>query len=96
MMMDGEEEKEILAWAAEYAETHGYRLNPEEKRLESVIRGLAKNNQRFGVGYCPCRIRSGDIETDKSIVCPCIYHDQEIKEQGSCHCNLFFSKETSG
>jgi len=96
MMADNEGENEILAWAAGYAKKHGYRLNPEEKRLESVIRGLAKNKHRFGAQYCPCRIRSGDMENDKSIVCPCIYHDQEIKEQGSCHCNLFFSEETSG
>ena len=95
-MTDNEEETEILAWAAGYAKKHGYRLNPEEKRLESVIRGLAKNKQRFGAQYCPCRIRSGDMENDKNIVCPCIYHDQEIKEQGSCHCNLFFSEETPG
>jgi ferredoxin-thioredoxin reductase catalytic chain len=95
-MTDGEDEKEILAWAAGYAKTHGYRLNSEEKRLDGVIRGLARNKQRFDARYCPCRIRSGDMEKDKDIICPCIYHEQEIKEQGSCHCNLFFSEETSG
>lgn len=95
-MTDDEEEQKILAWATGYAKKHHYRLNPEKKRLENVIRGLAKNKQRFGERYCPCRIRSGDVEKDKNIVCPCIYHDQEINEQGSCHCNLFFSEETSG
>ena len=92
MMTDGEEEKQILAWAAEYAKTHGYRLNPEEKRLESVIRGLAKNKQRFGVGYCPCRIRSGDDEKDRAIECPCIFHKEEVTKQGHCHCNLYFKE----
>jgi ferredoxin-thioredoxin reductase catalytic subunit len=96
MITDDDDEKEILAWAADYAKKQGYRLNPEEKRLESVIRGLARNKQRFGARYCPCRIRSGDLEKDKNIVCPCIYHEQEILDQGSCHCNLFFSEETSG
>jgi ferredoxin-thioredoxin reductase catalytic subunit len=96
IMADSEDEKEILAWATEYAKAHGYRLSSEEKRLDGVIRGLARNKQRFGSRYCPCRIRSGDVEKDKSIVCPCIYHEQEIKDQGSCHCNLFFSEETSG
>lgn len=95
-MTADDNEKQILAWAAGYAKKHGYRLNPEEKRLKGVIKGLAKNKQRFGEQYCPCRIRSGDLEKDKNIICPCIYHDQEIKEEGSCHCNLFFSEETSG
>jgi ferredoxin-thioredoxin reductase catalytic chain len=95
-MADGTDEKEILDWAAAYAKKHRYRLNPEKKRLEGVIKGLAKNKQRFGERYCPCRIRSGDAEKDKNIVCPCIYHEKEIKDDGSCHCNLFFSEESSG
>ncbi|MEI6292393.1 MAG: ferredoxin-thioredoxin reductase catalytic domain-containing protein [Methanomicrobiales archaeon] len=96
MTAEEDDEKQILAWAKGYAKKHGYRLNPEEKRLENVIKGLAKNKQRFGERYCPCRIRSGDLEKDKNIVCPCIYHEEEITEGGSCHCNLFFSEETSG
>jgi ferredoxin-thioredoxin reductase catalytic subunit len=93
-MTDDDDEKELLEWATEYARSRGYVLNPEEKRLKTVIKGLVRNKQRFGARYCPCRIRSGDIEKDKAIVCPCIYHEKEIKEQGSCHCNLFFDKDT--
>ncbi len=96
MVTNDEDEKEILTWAAGYAHAHNYWLNPEEKRLDGVIRGLARNKQRFGARYCPCRIRSGDAEKDKNIICPCIYHEQEIEEQGSCHCNLFFGEEQSG
>jgi ferredoxin-thioredoxin reductase catalytic chain len=88
-----EEEKEILDSVAEYAKKHGYQLNSEDKKLENVIKGLARNMHRFGDKYCPCRIRSGDEEKDKQIVCPCKFHEQEIEEQGSCHCNLFFKKE---
>jgi ferredoxin-thioredoxin reductase catalytic chain len=87
------EEKEILDSVAEYAKKHGYLLNPEDKKLQNVIKGLAKNMQRFGKQYCPCRIRSGDTEKDKQIVCPCIFHEKEIEDQGSCHCNLYFQKE---
>lgn len=88
-----EEEKvleEISAWAEEYAEEIGCRLNPEEARLSAVLRGLARNTVRFGEQYCPCRIRTGDVEKDKDIICPCIYHIDEIEEDGNCHCHLFF------
>ena len=91
-MSDDNEEK-ILHWARKYAKDHNYRLNPEEKKLLTVIRGLVRNEEKFGKRFCPCRIRSGDPEKDKNIVCPCIYHDKEIEEQGSCHCNLFFQKD---
>jgi len=92
-MAYSEEEQEILESVMEYAKKHGYLLNPEDKKLENVIKGLARNKQRFGEQYCPCRIRSGDTEKDKQIVCPCIFHENEIKDQGSCHCNLYFRKD---
>ncbi len=87
------EEQEILDSVAEYAKKHGYFLNPEDKKLQNVIKGLARNMQKFGKQYCPCRIRSGDTEKDKEIVCPCKFHGKEIEEEGSCHCNLYFKKE---
>ena len=45
---------------------------------------------KHGERYCPCRIRSGDTEKDRLIICPCAYHEDEIENEGHCHCNLFF------
>jgi ferredoxin-thioredoxin reductase catalytic chain len=83
-------EDEILKWAAQYAEEHGWSLNYDERQLKAVIRGLVRNRTKHGEQYCPCRIRSGDTEVDKEIMCPCIYHENELVQQGHCHCNLFF------
>jgi ferredoxin-thioredoxin reductase catalytic chain len=83
-------EEEIYAWAKDYAEERGWSLNYIEKQLKAVVRGLARNTTRHGERYCPCRIRTGDVETDKEIICPCIYHENELTTQGHCHCNLFF------
>jgi len=30
---------------------------------------------------------------DKDIICPCVYRDDDIREYGSCYCNLYVSKE---
>jgi ferredoxin-thioredoxin reductase catalytic chain len=89
-------EREILAWAKEYAEKHGYILNPDEKRLRTAIKGLARNQIKHGERYCPCRVRSGDREKDRQIICPCVYHVKEIEEAGMCHCSLFFKKTKDG
>jgi ferredoxin-thioredoxin reductase catalytic chain len=86
-------ENEIIKWAKDYAEEHGWSLNYDERQLRAVIRGLARNQVRHGERYCPCRIRAGDPETDREIICPCIYHADELSEQGHCHCNLFFDDE---
>jgi len=61
-----EEEEEILEWAKQYAAKHHVMLNKDEKKLELVIRGLARNKRKFGEAYCPCRLRTGDKE--KSVV----------------------------
>ncbi|MBP2133926.1 ferredoxin-thioredoxin reductase catalytic subunit [Methanomicrobium sp. W14] len=82
--------EDIKAWAKGYAEENNWKLNPDEKQLSSVLKGLARNKVRLGERYCPCRLRSGDPEKDKEIICPCIYHKDEIKDDGNCHCRLFF------
>ena len=86
----GASEEEILAWAKKYAAEHGFRVNPDEKQLATVIRGLARNKAKHGEVYCPCRLKSGDPEKDKNIICPCVFHEDEIAKEGSCHCNLYF------
>jgi len=83
-------EEELLAWAKKYAQEHGYILNPDEKQLKTVIRGLARGKLKFGEQYCPCRIRTRDPGKDKEIICPCVYHEGEIEKDEHCHCNLFF------
>ncbi len=81
----------MRAWVEEEAQKSGYRLNEDQRQLGVVIRGLVRNHERFGDRFCPCRIRSGDPEKDREIICPCIFREEEVKADGRCHCNLFFS-----
>jgi len=76
-----------------YCRESGYRLNPDSDTVERIIRGLARRKQKTGEAYCPCRVATGDPEKDKDIICPCIYHQQEIAADGICHCFLFCSPE---
>ena len=87
-------EEEMRAWAEDEAREHGYRLNEDERQLGAVLKGLARSRERFGERYCPCRIRSGDTEKDRAIICPCVHREAEVAEQGRCHCNLFLAPET--
>lgn len=80
---------QIREWAEKYADDNGYIINPDEKTSSTVIRGLARNKNKFGEQYCPCRLRSGDPEKDADIICPCIFHKDEIEKDGICHCRLF-------
>ena len=85
----------IAAWARRYAEKNGWVLNPDEQERTTVLHGLASNREQFGKQYCPCRLRSGDLENDKKIICPCIYHRDEIAKDSHCHCRLFFKEDAT-
>lgn len=81
--------EEIIQKYEEYAKQNGFKLNPSRKALGGIIRGLLEKENKFGDRYCPCRRITGDKEEDKKIICPCVYHKEEIEKDGHCFCGLF-------
>lgn len=74
------------------AEDGGYRLNPDADFTKNLIRGLLKNEQRYGYRACPCRLASGKKEEDQDIICPCDYRDPDLSEFGACYCALYVNE----
>jgi len=83
----------ILEHMKKDAEENSYFLCPDKDLLGDLIDGLAKNEERYGYGSCPCRISSGLKNYDVDIICPCEYRDADVNEFGMCYCGLFVSKE---
>jgi len=83
------DEKQLIKQSKEYAKSAGINLNPNEKIVEGIVKGLLRNKEKNGEIYCPCRMVTGNKEKDKEIICPCIFHRGEIELQGQCHCRLF-------
>jgi len=81
--------EEIIKKYEDYSTQDGFKLNENRKIVMGIINGLLDREKKFGERYCPCRRITGDKEEDKKIICPCIYHKDEIKKDGHCHCNLF-------
>lgn len=73
-------------------EPKGYFFNKDKERVFDLLDALLKNKNRYGYMSCPCRLASGDREKDKDIVCPCVYREPDVKEFGSCYCNLYVSE----
>ncbi len=71
------------------AKSKGMHLTPDERLLKSLLEGLKTNEERYGYPSCPCRMASGDFETDRDIICPCDYRDPDVAEYGSCYCCLY-------
>jgi len=77
----------------EYAPKAGIKVNPDNKKVEIIMRGLLKNKEIHGEVYCPCRVVTGNKEKDKEIICPCVFHRGEIELEGKCRCFLFVEKK---
>jgi ferredoxin-thioredoxin reductase catalytic subunit len=91
MALDKEETK-LLSQMKAYADKNNFKLNPDEKALEGIIKALMRNKKFKGEIYCPCRTVTGNKEIDKKIICPCVYHWGEIELQKHCKCTLFWQK----
>jgi ferredoxin-thioredoxin reductase catalytic chain len=90
-MIDTEEnEAYMLKWVKGIAKKQNITVNPDRTVVDRVIKGLSKNKEKFGRPYCPCRVRSGNDETDRDIECPCKYLRSEILTMGRCTCKLYF------
>jgi ferredoxin-thioredoxin reductase catalytic subunit len=74
-------------------EPKGYFFSKDQAMTMQLIEGLLVNRQRYGYMCCPCRLASGSREADRDIICPCDYREPDVKEYGSCYCNLYVSKE---
>jgi len=84
---------EVKRRAQQDAKSRGIRLTPDEKLLQVLLEGLKTNEERYGYPSCPCRMASGDFETDRDIICPCDYRDPDVTEYGCCYCSLDIDDE---
>ena len=74
-------------------EPKGYYFSNDNERVSDLLQALLTNKERYGYMCCPCRLASGDRKRDKDISCPCVYRESDVKEYGSCYCNLYVSRE---
>jgi ferredoxin-thioredoxin reductase catalytic subunit len=70
-------------------------LNPDDHIVAALIEGLVRRKVKFGDYYCPCRVVTGNADTDRHAVCPCTTHEAEIVETGKCHCGLYVGEKRS-
>ena len=82
----------IYAILKKETESGGYFLNPDIEFTKNLVRGLLKNEQRYGYRACPCRLASGKKDEDLDIICPCDYRDPDLNDFGACYCALYVNE----
>jgi ferredoxin-thioredoxin reductase catalytic subunit len=87
-----DEVKKLYQRLNDEAEKSGYHLNPDVEFTLDLVRGLLKNQKRYGYQSCPCRLASGNKEEDLDIICPCDYRDPDLGDYGTCYCALYVTE----
>lgn len=79
-----------LASLKQEAEKRGYGLT---KNVDLLVNTMFKKEKKLGGLYCPCQNVSIMEEAEKKkYLCPCEGLDNDIKENGVCHCGMFVKK----
>jgi len=92
IVVDEKEVDRIYAILKKETESGGYFLNPDIEFTKNLVRGLLKNEQRYGYRACPCRLASGKKDEDLDIICPCDYRDPDLNDFGACYCALYVNE----
>lgn len=74
-------------------EPKGFYFNKDTAMTMELLESLLANKERYGYMACPCRLANGTYESDKDIVCPCVYREADVKEFGACYCWLYVSRD---
>ena len=76
----------------------GFVQNPDNEINEGVAMGLARNKLIYGKRYCPCFMVIGETPQERkeadNRICPCKPAlENEIPNDGLCHCGIFCTPE---
>jgi ferredoxin-thioredoxin reductase catalytic subunit len=82
----------LLETLKKVQEPKGYYFSRDKERVMELLEALLVNKERYGYMVCPCRLAAGDREADRDIICPCEYREPDVKEFGSCYCNLYVTR----
>lgn len=83
---------ELYAKLKALQEPKGYYFNKDTDLTMDLLKQLLIIKDREGYMRCPCRIGNGSYESDKDIICPCVYREPDVKEFNACFCGLYVSK----
>ena len=81
-------ETDIIATTYKHADMLSRILGLNVEVNPKVLKLVINSFYKYGKPYCPCRLR----KTTENI-CPCIYHVEEILNNGRCKCGLFYVRK---
>jgi ferredoxin-thioredoxin reductase catalytic chain len=89
--MDMTTKEGMTEYLNKVCKTNKWILNKNKQTFDDLLDGLVENKKKYGYQSCPCRLASGNKDLDRDLICPCDYAKLDVKEYGTCYCNLYMS-----
>lgn len=83
---------EAEAYISGVAETHGWKIQPNEKKRNTLMHTM-KKRLVSEIVICPCKAYAEGIIDVNDVKCPCNEAQSDIDSKGSCHCGMFLQAE---
>ena len=83
---------EFRAAIERFAAGNEFEVNPDAEKVDLLVTGVFENEAKYGLKFCPCRVRTKRWDEDLRIVCPChftIHETYKDRKDGECWCGLF-------
>ncbi len=88
-------DNQIAIWKEITGRNNGFKLNPNEEIVRALAKGVLNNEIKYGLKFCPCRIRTKNRDKDLKLICPCNFKSQKNwQEKEECWCSLFVKNWT--
>ena len=87
------EKEKTIKFVEKVVESKGWQFNDDKEIVDTVIMGLTRNKLLYGKRFCPCYQVvevNGKYKSADDRICPCKPAiNEEIPNQGMCHCGIF-------
>jgi ferredoxin-thioredoxin reductase catalytic chain len=88
--------EDFRAAIGRFAAGQEFEINPDGEKVGLLLTGIFENQQNHGFKFCPCRLRTKDLDEDLKLVCPCnftIHETYKGRADGECWCGLFVRRK---
>ncbi|MDD2299494.1 MAG: ferredoxin-thioredoxin reductase catalytic domain-containing protein [Candidatus Pacebacteria bacterium] len=70
----------------------GWSIQPDQKKRKALFKTMAKKAKE-NIIICPCKAFVEGLIPIADVACPCAEAEEDIKNDGSCHCGMFCVKK---
>ena len=73
--------EELRKTFEKFCKNNDFQLNPDKDHAGRALKGALANQEKTGLRYCQCQVRTGDFSKDAKLLCPCNFKAQKTWQE---------------